>query len=203
MAKVHPGLPSSASSAACSSCSEGRESYTVWMKSLVFNGNGFTVYDSHGNLVYRIDNYDSRCRSQVFLMDLKGNVLCTLLRKKLSILEHWSGYEGEEVKNHKPWFQVKKIRNVFSQGSQFSCKVTMGGERSHEASCIRIQGSIEKSEFQIINGSGFIAAEVKRKKVSKGIMLGNDVLRLEVEPQIDQSLIMALVVVQGLISHKI
>lgn len=78
MAKVHPQLITSCST---SSSPEDREKYTVWMKSLVLNSNGCTIYDSNGNIVYRIDNYDTKCSSQVYLMDLKGKVLSTLLRK--------------------------------------------------------------------------------------------------------------------------
>lgn len=76
MPKIHPRIPSSSSS-----CSTERETYTIWMKSLVLNSNGYTVYDSSGEVVFRIDNYDSKCRSEVYLMDLHGNIVCTILRK--------------------------------------------------------------------------------------------------------------------------
>lgn len=76
--KVHPHLLSANNSF---KSNEEREKYTIWMKSLVFSSNGCTIYDSNGNLAYRIDNYDTKSCSQVLLMDLKGNVLCTLLRK--------------------------------------------------------------------------------------------------------------------------
>ena len=78
MGKVYPCKPSSS---ACTASISSANMYTIWMKSLVVNGNGYTVYDSNGKVVYRIDNYDIKCRSEVYLMDLHGNVLCTISRK--------------------------------------------------------------------------------------------------------------------------
>ena len=61
-----------------SSSSSKRERYTVWMKSLVFHSNGCTVYNSDGNIVYRVDNYDTKGTREAYLMDLRGTVLCTI-----------------------------------------------------------------------------------------------------------------------------
>ncbi|KAH9619925.1 hypothetical protein KSS87_006695 [Heliosperma pusillum] len=199
--KIHPHLLSANNSI---NSSEEREKYTIWLKSLVLSSNGCTIYDSNGNLAYRIDNYDTKCSSQVYLMDLKGNVLCTLLRKKLRINEHWNGYMCDQVKKVKPWFQVKKISKVLSKKNNgFSCQVVLGGDKSQTTSCFKIQGCPRKSEFNIIRGDGALAAEVKRKQSVGGVMLGNDVLSLEMVSNMDHSFIISLVVVHGLISHKI
>lgn len=53
---------------------------TVWKKSLLFNCDGFTVFDAQGNLVYRVDNYRSSSDA-VILMDGSGNSLLTIRRK--------------------------------------------------------------------------------------------------------------------------
>ena len=44
--------------------------------------------------------------------------------------------------------------------------------------------------------------QAKQKLSSSGVVLGDDVLSLEVEPHKDHSLIMALVTVYGLIRRK-
>lgn len=54
---------------------------TVWRKSLLFNGNGFTVFDSKGHLVFRVDNYSSGSRDCIVLMDAAGKPLLTIRRK--------------------------------------------------------------------------------------------------------------------------
>lgn len=80
MAKIHPlPLPPTEldQSSSCSSSSKP-STFTVWMKSLVMQANGCTVYNENGEIVYRVDNYDKKGSSEVYLMDLKGRVLFTI-----------------------------------------------------------------------------------------------------------------------------
>ena len=67
--------------AAATTRSEDPEVFTIWMKSLVLNGSGCTVYDSAGSIVYRVDNYGARRAADVCLMDLAGNVVLQILKK--------------------------------------------------------------------------------------------------------------------------
>lgn len=62
------------------------EVFTIWMKSLVLNGSGCTVYDSAGSIVYRVDNYGARRAADVCLMDVAGNVVLQILKKKVTKL---------------------------------------------------------------------------------------------------------------------
>lgn len=79
MAKVHPQGPFSSSPTEYFTSKQ--ETFTIWMKSLILNSYGCTVFDSNGRIVYRVDNYDYKCRGEVYLMDLKGKILFTILRK--------------------------------------------------------------------------------------------------------------------------
>lgn len=45
--------------------------------------------------------------------------------------------------------------------------------------------------------------QVTQKQTCKGVELGEDVLKLVVEPKVDHSLIMALVTVYGLINNTL
>lgn len=56
---------------------------TVLKTSLFFNGDGFAVYDSKGQLVFRFDSYGPRARDkdELVLMDPNGRSLLTLRRK--------------------------------------------------------------------------------------------------------------------------
>ncbi|KAJ6712449.1 PROTEIN LURP-ONE-RELATED 4 [Salix purpurea] len=122
--------------------SSERQTFTIWMKSLLCQTNGCTVFDSDGHVVYRVDNYDKKCRNKVYLMDLRGRVLVTIRRKRLQFFGCWYGYRWDSSANREnPWFQVR------------------------------------------------------RKQLSSGITLGDDVLTLVVEPHVDHSLIMAIVTV--------
>lgn len=59
-------------------------SLTVWRKSLLISCNGFTVIDSHGNLIYRVDNYIGR-PEEIILMDGLGNSVLTMRRNKVDL----------------------------------------------------------------------------------------------------------------------
>ncbi|WOG90257.1 hypothetical protein DCAR_0209500 [Daucus carota subsp. sativus] len=175
MAKVYPCTPSS------SSCSSSK-TYTIWMKSLVANGNGFTVYDSCGRVVYRIDNYSNKSCRQVYLMDLHGNVLFSMFQK-----------------NEKPFFEVKNC-SKFLKRRETEYHVKMG---SDSCSFYKIKGTEGKCDFNITDQQGRVVAEAKQKQSSSGVMLGQDVLSLKLEAHVhDHSFIMALVAVHGLITRK-
>ncbi|XWS61797.1 hypothetical protein CRYUN_Cryun07bG0156200 [Craigia yunnanensis] len=195
MAKVHPQAPVSDP---CCMSSAGRETFTIWMKSLVCHTNGCTVFDSKGEIVYRVENYDSKGSSEVHLMDLRGKVLFTIQKKKLQIFGCWNGYRGNftVTKKEKPCFQVKRCCSFLRR--DLACQVTVCFNKYWIVSLGR-----KKQGFKIVNLAGDIVAEVKQKQLSSGMVLGDDVLTLEVEPYIDHSLIIALVTVYGLINRRL
>lgn len=88
MRQVHPRISSSPPGI---SVSIGRDdkfselnspsTFTVWKKSLLFNGSGFTAFDSSGNVVMRVDNYASQPKHHLFIMDAVGNTVFTLRHK--------------------------------------------------------------------------------------------------------------------------
>ncbi|KDP25461.1 hypothetical protein JCGZ_20617 [Jatropha curcas] len=208
MAKVHP-LPlstestSSSPSCCCSNSSDNyyttskKETFTIWMKSLVMQTNGCTVYNENGEIVYRVDNYDKKGSSEVYLMDLKGTVLFTI--RKLWLFRQWKGYksDGLKLKAQKPCFQVRKNSRILKGSS--SCEISIRSSNG----CYKLEASTGKSAFKIINRNGGLMAKATRKQTSTGVVLGDDVLKLVVEPQVDHSFIMALVTVYGLIHHRL
>ncbi|XP_071696277.1 protein LURP-one-related 4-like [Rutidosis leptorrhynchoides] len=201
MAKIHPCLPSSSSSSSSSSFSTNqRETYTIWMKSLVLNSNGYTVYNSNGSVVFRIDNYDSKCSNEVYLMDLRGNVVCTILRKKLLNFGLWDCYNDKD--SRRPWFKVGKNFDLFNKESIYDVLVGTNEAQSLCSLNHTMEGSFHNLEFKIIDVEGKVAAEVHRKQSSSGVVLGEDVLCVTVEPHVDHIFVMALVAINGLIHHK-
>ncbi|KAA0042775.1 protein LURP-one-related 4 [Cucumis melo var. makuwa] len=200
MAKVYPQTALSPStSSSSSSLGSETETFTIWMKSLIYHTNGCTIFDSNGDIVYRVDNYDRKCSSEVFLMDLRGKVLFTIRKKKFSILGGWEGYRWmESERSKKPSFGVKKLYRSGSRKRNQSavCEINVGFERF---SLVKMDG---KLAFRIININGEVVAEAKRKVSWNGILLGDDVLSLNANSQIETSLVMALVTVYGLIRRQ-
>ncbi|CAH1415537.1 unnamed protein product [Lactuca virosa] len=198
MARIHPCIPSSSSSS--SFCSSEREAYTIWMKSLVLNSNGYTVYNSNADVVFRIDNYDNKCSNEVYLMDLRGNVVCTILRKKLLRFGLWECYNDKDCSE--PWFEVGKTCNFFKNHSVYNVLVGTNEARSLCSSKHTTEGSFDSLEFKIKDGEGRVEAEVQRKRSSSGVVLGEDVLLVTIEPHVDHIFVMALVAIHALIHHR-
>ncbi|CAI0414453.1 unnamed protein product [Linum tenue] len=171
----------------------------MWMKSLVMNGNGCTIYDQNGAVVYRVDNYQKKGGREVCLMDLRGNLVFTIL-KTASFLcpflsRKWKGYRCDEETAS---FAVARKR-LFAT-TDLCCE----GRYRLEASC---GGKV--TAFKITDVvSGGVVAEAKRKQQSmltegNGVLLGNDVMTLVVQPGVDRSLVMALATVYGLMSRRL
>ncbi|KAL6902076.1 hypothetical protein ACP4OV_004952 [Aristida adscensionis] len=196
---------------------EQREVFTIWMKSLVLNGSGCTVYDAAGSIVYRVDNYGARRAADVCLMDLAGNVVLHILKtKKLGFGRRWEGYRWSEHeqepaaaaprrrRRRRPWFKVDR-EWAWRGTSRCACEVITGddGGRGSAAVRYRINGRVAAARAaRIVDGAtGLAVAEVKRKTTAAGVALGDDVLTLAVEPGVDRSVIMGLVLVHGLISR--
>ncbi|KAL8196234.1 hypothetical protein R6Q57_025234 [Mikania cordata] len=192
MAKVYPQTPSSSSSSPSPYLSSKQECYTIWMKSLVYNSHGCTAYNSNGDIVYRVDNYDKKCSSKVYLMDIRGDVLFAIHRKRLRFFGCWDGYKWDFSKKQR-WFRVTKKHQTIH--------VDLGFNQGD----YKIVKSDGKLGFKIVDldQDGALVADFKRKQTASGIDLGNDVFTLTVEPNIDQSLIMAIIMVHGLIHRQL
>ncbi|KAL0837685.1 hypothetical protein Bca101_089575 [Brassica carinata] len=208
MVKIHPDRKTLGTGEETSSpyLTTEKESFTIWMKSLVFNTNGCTVFDSKGNIIYRVDNYNSKSCREVYLMDLHGRVLLTLRRQKFGLFKTWEGYRSPtgtaESATNLDYFRVKN--NMFkipSKDSSSSYRVTTGSCRNDEEYCYKIV--TRGSSLGIEESCGRLVAEVKRKQSRNGLELGDDVLTMMVESQVDHSFIIGLVLTHSLINCKL
>ncbi|KAK4558184.1 hypothetical protein RGQ29_007799 [Quercus rubra] len=197
MDKVH--VPTSiyvASSSSSSYITSKREAFTIyiWMKSLVMQGNGCTVFNENGEIVYRNYNYDKKCGNKLNLMDLQGNKLWVFRRWDLYKCNNASMYNKGE-----PLFQVRKIFRV--PKGDVSYQVTMLSEKA-QASCYMLEISTGELAFKIIDSMGELVAEARQKHSFSGVGLGHDVLTLMVVSHVDHSIVMALVTAYGLMQCR-
>ncbi|KAJ4917940.1 Protein LURP-one-related 2 [Raphanus sativus] len=174
-----------------------QESFTIWMRSLVYHSKGCTVFDSKGNLIYRVDNYDSKSCGEVYLMDLYGEVLFEF-QQKFELFKSCEGCNSNGTR-----FRLRKNFKISPRGSSSSYKVVMKSGKDDIQSCYKIvnHGSV----FTIEDGSGRLLAEVKKKQSNNitGLYFGEDVLTMVVEPQVDHSFIMGIVIAYGLLKCKL
>ncbi|GMI88999.1 hypothetical protein like AT2G38640 [Hibiscus trionum] len=148
---------------------------TVWKKSLLFNCNGFTVFDSKGDLVFRVDNYMKGNKGEILLMDAGGNPLLTIRRKKMSLGDHWLVYDGETTVN--PRFSVKKSVNILNN----KCLAYVNNQRDNIM--YEIEGSYSRRNCAVYDDKRRVVAEIKRKEAVGGVAFGTDVFRLIVCPE--------------------
>ncbi|KAK3013036.1 hypothetical protein RJ639_008237 [Escallonia herrerae] len=161
MSKVHPQAPAA-------STSSKQEIFTIWMKSLILSGNGCTVFNSSGQIVYRVDNYSHKSSNEVYLMDIGGKVLFTILRKKFKLQACWEGYRAintdvytstyTDDNEGKPGFQVRKNFGIV-RGYALS-KVVVGLDNNQPYDRYKMESWTSKSSCKIVDSSGELVAEV-------------------------------------------
>jgi len=170
---------------------------TVWKKSLVFSCNGCTVFDSSGNLVFRVDNYPSDPQDQVVLMDAAGVAILTLRRKRLSLHNEWRGFLGEFRDGQKPLFVIRRAPSLLitrkSLAEVYMC-TSSAKSKMKKTPDYHVEGCYAKRCFTIMNSFNEAVAEVKPKQVRPEITLGGDVFNLIVSPGDDQALVMGLII---------
>ncbi|XP_022755945.1 protein LURP-one-related 8-like [Durio zibethinus] len=152
---------------------------TVWKKSLLFNCNGFTVFDGNGDLVFRVDNYMEGNKGEILLMDATGKPLLTIRRKKMSLGDSWLVYEGETLVN--PTLSVRKSLNILN--NKCLAHVFAGNTNNRNNNIMyEIEGSYSQRCCAVYDVKRRLVAEIKRKEAVGGVAFGIDVFRLVVQP---------------------
>ncbi|GER48436.1 hypothetical protein STAS_25601 [Striga asiatica] len=163
---------------------------TVLKTSLFFAGDGFTAYDSKGELVFRVDSYgpDAGDSSELVLMDASGRCILTVRRKRPSLHQRWEGFVGEGAEGKKPLFSVR--RSSIIGRSSMTVEVYSPGEE------YQIEGSFACRNCSILNADKEAVAEIRRKvDATTNVVLGKDVFVLSLRPGFDGAFAMGLVLV--------
>ncbi|KAJ0687167.1 putative tubby-like protein [Helianthus annuus] len=151
---------------------------TVSKKSLIFSCDGFTVYNSNGNLAFRVDNYFVKGNREIVLMDALGCSLHTVRRKCKSPIS---------VTKHVNILNTKSLAYVSTVGSSKN--------RNKRNVIYEIQGSYAQKSCMVYDDKNQCVAEIRRKEAKGGVALGGDVFALVVKPSIDPAIAMVLVIV--------
>ncbi|XP_020227909.1 protein LURP-one-related 12 [Cajanus cajan] len=166
---------------------------TVLKTSLFFAGDGFTVYDCKGQLVFRVDSYgpDTRDRDELVLMDPNGRCLLTVRRKRPSLHQRWEGFKGERMDGDKPIFSVKRASIIGR--SRGSLTVEMYENPGEE---YQIEGCFSQRCCTVFNAMKESVAEIRRKvDPTTSVVLGREVFSLSVKPGLDAAFAMGFVLV--------
>ncbi|XP_010517169.1 PREDICTED: protein LURP-one-related 8-like [Camelina sativa] len=188
MTKVHPKFPNTCDVSLCDS--KAAAVLTVWKKSLLFNCDGFTVYNANGELVFRVDNYMNCPRDNIVLMDASGLPLLSVRRKKLSLGDCWMVYDGETERD--PILTARKNVNIITN------RRTLAWVSSKRTVLYEIEGSYSQRSCKILDErrNKKKTAEIKRKEtVIGGVAFGKDVFKLIVESEMEPRVAMALTII--------
>ncbi|XP_058199984.1 protein LURP-one-related 17-like [Rhododendron vialii] len=173
------------------------QSLTVWRKSLLLSCNGFTVIDSNGNLIFRVENYAGR-PEEVTLMDGAGKPVLTICRRnKLRVLaDNWFVYEGHEVgdsSSRKPIFCARKRITILQPRVNAIARVYH--QPFDKRSVYVIEGSYANRSCQVLDESRMVVAEIKKKESVNGgtVSFGAEVFLLIIRPGFSPSFAMAIV----------
>jgi uncharacterized protein YxjI len=161
---------------------------TVLRTSMFFAGDGFTVYNSTGDVVFRVESYGGD-NNEIVLMDATGRCLLTVRRKVMSLHQRWEGFAGERFEGGKPVFSVRRSSMI----GRSSTTVEFYGDSEEE---YQIEGSFGHRDCRIVNMNKVVVGEIKRKlDISTDIIVGKEAFALSVKPGFDAAFAMGLVVV--------
>ncbi|RZC78004.1 hypothetical protein C5167_002187 [Papaver somniferum] len=169
MPKVHPNSTTTKPTEIPRHISDRQvEVLTVWKKSLIFNCDGYTVFDTKGNLVFRVDNYQSG-KKEIVLMDGIGKSLLIIRRKKLSLADNWMVFDGETSSS--PIFLVKKPVNLMA--SKNLAHVT-SCQSNNKSLIYEISGSYAQRHMAVYDHTKRLVAEIQKKEAKAGVSFGGD-----------------------------
>lgn len=121
--------------------------------------------------------------------------------QKYRLLARWQGYKDEKKKGASWWFQVNKSWKIPKK--PLGCEMVVNLYHDKKSPAFKIvKGKSELTSCKIVDRVGGLIAEVKRKQSIGGVVLGNDVMTLVLEPNIDPSLIMGLMITYNLIHSR-
>nr|XP_048319938.1 protein LURP-one-related 5-like isoform X2 [Ziziphus jujuba var. spinosa] len=131
---------------------------TVWKRSsMSFQGtDGFTVFDDHGRLAYRVDNYSRKRGGGLVLMDGAGRALLTLRPQVLSMQYQWNAYRGETEDGFGTSSRRKSTSSIMMSGKVFSMRRR---RRSSGSVFFHSGNNDEEAEVFLHGGSPLITKE--------------------------------------------
>ncbi|KAJ9547383.1 hypothetical protein OSB04_019926, partial [Centaurea solstitialis] len=124
----------------------------------------FTVFDSNGNLVFRVDSYISRGNGEIIIVHASGCPLLTIRRMRLSLSDNWQVYDGETTVNLR--FSVMKHLNVFiTKSLPYVRKAGSSNTDNMRIPMYQISGSYVERCYVIHDGVLLISGARKLREV--------------------------------------
>ncbi|XP_057786880.1 protein LURP-one-related 5-like [Salvia miltiorrhiza] len=163
--------------------------FTVMKTSVFFAGDGFTAFDSKGELIFRVDNYDGGDSCEMVLMDRAGRCILTVRRKRPSLHQRWEGFVGEG-REDKALFSVRRSSMIARPTGMTVDVYSDPGEE------YLIEGSFACRTCTVLNAERQVVAEIRRKvDIYANLVLSKDVFLLSVKRGFDSAFAMGLILI--------
>ncbi|KAE8662691.1 hypothetical protein F3Y22_tig00113156pilonHSYRG00064 [Hibiscus syriacus] len=138
-------------------------SLTVWRKSLVISCNGFSVIDSYGDVVYRVDNYTGRPKELVLMDGLGKSILAMQRSRTVGFMACLRREVGDHCTSTKePIFYVKRCINIL-HGNPNVLAYVYRCRSSEKGYAYMIEGSYSHRSCKVVDQTKRVVAEIKRK----------------------------------------
>ncbi|WOK96742.1 hypothetical protein Cni_G05449 [Canna indica] len=201
MSRIHPTRSKNVDEDLTTTATNHPSVWTVWNKSSMgFQGtDGFSIYDSQGNLAFRVDNYSRmhKCfAGELLLMDGTGKALMAMKPQILSMHDRWRGFKDEDGLESSCKTHVFSMRRRSILQNHDKTEIFLDSPKNHSSvPNFRTEGCFRTRNCKILNGKGDEVAQISHKKVNQSVTLGDEVFTLIIQPSMDTALIMAFLVI--------
>ncbi|XP_054782915.1 protein LURP-one-related 10-like [Prosopis cineraria] len=153
----------------------------------------FTVTDSNGNVVFKLQASLLSLRDRRVLLDAAQNPVITLRRKIMTLHDKWKAFRGDSTDPKDLLFTLKRSSLI-----QLRTKldVFLASNTTEQACDFKIKGSwLERSCVVYARESNTIVAQMHKKHTFQSIVFGKTNFMVTVYPNVDYAFIVALVAI--------
>ena len=171
--------------------------FTVSENKLSLSGEGFTISDPDGNVIFRMDGHAFSVRDRCTLLDASGCPILNARKKLLSFHDRWEVAVGDDFDDDHIIFTVKK-----SSVLQFKThlNVYLKGNDNDDEPDFEVKGNFFERHAEILYKDQLVA-EIKRKYTVGNVLLDKHTFSVVVHSHVDQAFIATLVIILDLIQE--
>ncbi|KAJ4790963.1 LURP-one-like protein [Rhynchospora pubera] len=166
---------------------------TFTKKAFSFSGGDFIISDAKGTVLMKVQGHVlsfSPCR---VLCDAAGTPIISMRIKPFSLHQRWNVYRGDWKDQRDLIFTVKEICML---QLKTELDVFLARNTTEQHCNFKVKGSsFEKSWTLYLGNSNTIIARTSRQSGIRSVLLGKDIFRATVYPNVDYAFVVAIIVI--------
>ncbi|KAJ3697313.1 hypothetical protein LUZ61_001018 [Rhynchospora tenuis] len=173
---------------------------TFTKKAFSFSGGNFIISDDKGTVLMKVQGLVlsfSPCR---VLCDAAGTPIISMRIKPFSMHERWNVYRGDWKDQRDLLFTVKKVCML---QLKTELDVFLARNTTEQHCDFKVKGSsFERSWTLYLGDSNTIIARMSHQFGIRSVLLGKDIFRVTVYPNVDYAFVVAIIVILDEIMGK-